>query len=111
MNRVMDCGRRAFNTGLRFAGLSEERDIPVPLESDYLRDVLCKKYGLTCIQNGHVDTGNRPVLIVYKNGEVSTGEEEHHEIFHAVFMSDIQPLVDTTSHTVVLGWENLNHEN
>lgn len=93
-----DCGQRAFEAGLRWAGINDK--VP-PLE--YSQDIaaLCEKYGLVYSTNGKL-SGNDPVLVIYRDDRKATDSE-----YHAVFASDVAPFWQWHIYAVVTGWVEL----
>lgn len=100
----MYCFIRAFNAGLRYAGLNDINlsYIEVPASE---RDIwkLAESYGLKRTDPLNTDF-TQPVLVCYKNdlNEENAG--------HAVFCSDIQPFFCFEVATALIGWELLQKE-
>ena len=94
-----NCGKRAFEAGLRFAGIKDSvGDLQT---SNDIRDT-ASKYGLTYIENGELKAGNYPVLVLYQDNKEFTDSE-----WHAVFLSDIAPVRKYKIHSIIIGWEKI----
>jgi hypothetical protein len=96
-----NCGKRAFEAGLRWAGILA--DVGNPTNTDHLT-ALANKYGLHYITFEDLPQpfGNRPALVIYQANYEGVDSENH-----AVFASDLGPFVRWPIHSVVIGWENL----
>lgn len=104
-----DCLRRAFSAGLAYIGRHDDLSwIPDGCSSEMLPEI-CQRLGLVLIQmDGEYTFHMEPVLVVYdmEAGIVTNRDEPGfgHNIFHAVFASDILPFTRWKIKAVVLGW-------
>lgn len=94
-----DCGKRAFEAGLRYSGIFES--VPSLTTNEDLKEY-AECYGLEYIESGEIKKGNYPVLVVYKDAYEETDSE-----YHAVFCSDIAPLAKKPIFCIITGWDNL----
>ena len=96
-----DCGKRAFEAGLRWCGIFDE--VPSLETSDKLKEH-AERYGLIVITSGTLSKiGNAPVLVVYEDGREATDDQ-----YHAVFCSDAAPFSRWKNYMFIVGWEKIN---
>ena len=94
-----DCLRRSFEAGLRWCGVNDA--VPNMSTSDEAIE-FCEKYGLSYSESGRLQSGNDPVLVIYKDDLTSTDS-----IYHSVFASDAAPFTRWEVYSVITGWRKL----
>lgn len=102
IERLGDCGKRSFNTGLRYCGLPDiDRDLK--MSDDVI--AMARNYGLDVYSHGRpYNARNEPVLVIYRDGQKATDSE-----YHAVFASDIAPW--RAAYVIIAGWDDLRARN
>ena len=94
-----DCLKRSFEAGLRWCDINDE--VPNIGMSHEARE-FADKYNLSYIDNGQPESGNEPVLVIYKDDNTATDAT-----YHAVFVSDFAPLVKWEIFAIITGWSKL----
>lgn len=96
-----DCLKRSFEAGLRWCGIN---DVVPNISMSHEAEEFAKKYGLSYIDSGNPNSGNDPVLVIYKDDHTSTDST-----YHSVFTSDIAPFSKWEIFAVITGWRILRN--
>jgi hypothetical protein len=92
------CGLRALDAAFRFSGIQHRLPSKIN-KTDDLR-AFAKSLGLwVSPQEWSGKLGNEAVLAIYK---VPDSDD-----YHAVFCSDVSPVIRYQIHTIITGWERL----
>ncbi len=92
------CVRRAFEVGLQYMGRTDDLSwIPDAVVGSQEIWAIAERLGLEPLTNGEHTLDLIPVIVAYKEDD---GEEGH-----AVFVSDIQPLMKHTIVAIVRGFD------
>jgi hypothetical protein len=96
-----DCLKRSFEAGLRWCGIN---DVVPNISMSHEAEEFAKKYGLSYIDSGNPNSGNEPVLVIYKDDHTSTDST-----YHSVFASDLAPFSKWEIFAVITGWRILRN--
>lgn len=101
------CAKRALTAAFKFSGFY----YPVQLDdglcwTDALKK-FCRNLGLEVYDSGKVPIDDRPVLAVYQVPDQENSNNVDGYKYHAVFCSDVGPLLRYKLELLIAGWERL----